>query len=71
MDSASGFCYQVGIGIAGLVAPVITYFATTRHMGFAMPMLIAGVFGCVSFIIAVYLGPETKGKVLTAELEVA
>ncbi len=69
--TASGFCYQVGIGIAGLVAPVITYFATTRHMGFAMPMLIAGVFGCVSFIIAVYLGPETKGKVLTAELEVA
>ena len=68
--TASGFCYQVGIGIAGLVAPLITYIATTGHAGFAVPMLIAGVLGCVSFIFAVYFGPETKGKVLSAELEV-
>jgi SHS family lactate transporter-like MFS transporter len=69
--TASGFCYQAGIGIGGLVAPLIAYFATARHMGFAVPMLIAGVLGCVSFIAAVYLGPETKGKILAAELEVA
>jgi SHS family lactate transporter-like MFS transporter len=68
--TASGFCYQAGIAIAGLVAPVITYCATTRHTGFAVPMLIAGVIGCASFIVAVYLGPETKGKILAADLEV-
>ena len=69
--TASGFCYQAGIAVGGLVAPLIAHFATTGHMGFAVPMLIAGVLGCVSFIAAVYLGPETKGKVLAAELEVA
>jgi hypothetical protein len=48
--------------------PLITYFATTRHMGFAVPILIAGIVGSASFIGAIYLGPETKGKVLHAAL---
>lgn len=69
--TASGFCYQAGIGVGGLIVPIIAYFATSRHTGFAIPMLIAGVLGCVSFIGAVYFGPETKGKILAAELEVA
>ncbi len=69
--TASGFCYQAGIGVGGLVVPLIAYFAVSHHTGFAVPMLIAGVSGCVSFIAAVFLGPETRGKVLLAELEVA
>ncbi len=69
--TASGFCYQFGAGVGGLIAPVIAYFAVAYHIGFAIPMLIAGILGGASFIGAVYLGPETKGKVLVAELEVA
>jgi SHS family lactate transporter-like MFS transporter len=39
-------------------------------MGFAMPMLI-GTAECLAVVVlAVFLGPETKGKVLTADIEV-
>lgn len=69
--TASGFCYQAGIGVGGMVAPLIAYIAISHHVGFAIPMLVAGVLGCVSFIFAVYLGPETKGTILAAELKVA
>ncbi len=69
--TASGFCYQTSIGIGGMSVPVITWFATSQHLGFAIPMMVAGVLACVSFIGAVYLGPETKGADLVAELTVA
>ena len=39
-------------------------------MGFAKPMLYATIGTTIIYIVAVYLGPETKGKVMTAELEV-
>ena len=39
-------------------------------MGFAMPMMISTMFFLVLVVIAVLLGPETKGKHLTADLEV-
>ncbi len=68
--TASGFCYQIGAVFGGFAPPVIAYFATTFHFGFAVPMLIGTVLGCASWIAAVYLGPETKGKVLAADLEV-
>ena len=54
----------------GLVAPVLTYFAIEMNMGFAMPMLISTSVFLVLVAIAVLLGPETKGKHLTADLEV-
>jgi hypothetical protein len=34
-------------------------------------MLIGTVAGCASFILAVFYGPETKGKVLDAKLVLA
>ena len=52
------------------MAPVLTYFAVERQMGFAMPMLIGTVGGLVSFVITLYLSPETKGKVLLPDLEI-
>ena len=39
-------------------------------MGFVKPMMYASIGSMIVYIIAVYLGPETKGKILTAELEV-
>lgn len=39
-------------------------------MGFAAPMMWSTIIFLLIVIFAVYLGPETKGKILTAELEV-
>jgi MFS transporter, SHS family, lactate transporter len=61
----------VGTAAGGFVPPVLTYFAIERHMGFAVPMLIGTVGGLVSFVITLFLSPETKGKVLLADLELA
>jgi SHS family lactate transporter-like MFS transporter len=67
-STASGFCYHTAVIPAGLVPPVISYFAVEQQMGFAVPMLIATFLGAASVIFAVLMGPETKGKVLVAEL---
>jgi SHS family lactate transporter-like MFS transporter len=39
-------------------------------MGFAEPMMYGAVITTIIYIISVYLGPETKGMVMTADLEV-
>ncbi len=69
--TAAGFCYHQGAIFGGLTAPVIAFFAANWHLGFAIPMAIGTLGGLVSFIIALLLGPETRGKHLTAELGVA
>jgi SHS family lactate transporter-like MFS transporter len=68
--TASGFVYHQGAIWGGLVAPVLTYLAVDMKMGFALPMMISTMVFLVIVVIAVLLGPETKGKVLTADLEV-
>jgi MFS transporter, SHS family, lactate transporter len=68
--TASGFVYHQGAIWGGLIAPVLTYMAVQMNMGFAMPMMISTIFFLVIVVIAVLLGPETKGKRLTADLEV-
>jgi SHS family lactate transporter-like MFS transporter len=68
--TASGFVYHQGAIWGGLIAPVLTYMAVQMGMGFAMPMMISTIFFLAIVIIAVLLGPETKGKKLTADLEV-
>ena len=68
--TASGFVYHQGAIWGGLVAPVLTYFAVQMNMGFAMPMMISTTLFLVIVIIAVLLGPETKGKHLVADLEI-
>ena len=68
--SAAGFVYHQGAIWGGFVAPVIVYFAVDQKMGFAQPMMIGTVGWLVILIMAVFLGPETKGKVLSADIEV-
>ena len=68
--SASGFVYHQGAIWGGFVAPVLTYFAVDKGMGFAVPMMWATIISLLFLVVGVYLGPETKGKVLVADLEV-
>jgi SHS family lactate transporter-like MFS transporter len=68
--TASAFCYHLGAVVAGFLTPILTWFAVNQGMGFAMPMLFATSGALVSFVLAVLVGPETKGKVLVADLEI-
>jgi SHS family lactate transporter-like MFS transporter len=67
--TASGFVYHQGAIWGGLVAPVLSYFAIEMEMGFALPMMVSTTLFLVLVAITVALGPETKGKRLTASLE--
>jgi len=68
--TAAGFVYHQGAIWGGFVAPIIAYFAVDQQMGFAMPMLI-GTASCLAILIlAVFLGPETKGMELSPDIEV-
>ena len=51
------------------MAPVLSYFAVEMKMGFALPMMISTMVFLVLVVVFVLMGPETKGKVLTADLE--
>jgi SHS family lactate transporter-like MFS transporter len=44
--------------------------AVQMNMGFALPMMVSTMLFLVIVIIAVLLGPETKGKRLTSDIEV-
>jgi MFS transporter, SHS family, lactate transporter len=68
--TATGFIYHQGAIWGGLIAPVLTYMAVQMNMGFAMPMMISTMLFLVIVVISVLLGPETKGKRLTPDLEV-
>ncbi len=69
--TASGFCYHQGAIWGGLVAPVLAYVATAYNLGYAIPMFVGTSVAAISFVLAILVGPETKGKVLVAELQVA
>jgi len=69
--TAGGFVYHQGAILGGLVGPVLAYLATSWQIGFAIPMLIGTTLGSLSLILSILLSPETKGKVLQAELSVA
>jgi MFS transporter, SHS family, lactate transporter len=69
--TASAFCYHLGTIFGGIVPPLITYFAVDHNMGFSIPMLVGCVVGGASWCIALYFGPETRGKEMSAELVLA
>ena len=69
--TAGGFVYHQGAIFGGLVGPVLADLATSWNTGFAIPMLIGTSVGCVSLIMAILFSPETWGKVLVADLQVA
>jgi SHS family lactate transporter-like MFS transporter len=68
--TAAGFVYHQGAIWGGFVAPVLAYYAVDMKMGFAVPMMIGTTGSLIILIIAVFLGPETRGKHLTADIEV-
>src|SRR5579863_1761724 len=65
--TASAFTYHTGAIAGGLVAPVLTYFAVTYQMGFAIPMLIGTTVGLVSVLVSLMLSPETKGHIYSSD----
>jgi SHS family lactate transporter-like MFS transporter len=69
--TAAAFCYHLGTILGGIVPPVVTYFALNYHLGFSIPMLIGCVIGGGSWCLALFLGPETKGKEMVADLVLA
>jgi MFS transporter, SHS family, lactate transporter len=69
--TATAFCYHQGAIWGGLVPPLLTYFATSYDIGFTIPMLIGACVGAASWTLALVFGPETKGKVMVADLVVA
>lgn len=68
--TASGFVYHQGAIFGGLIAPVLSYFAIEMNLGFALPMMISTTLFLVLVVVFVLMGPETKGKHLTADVEV-
>jgi hypothetical protein len=50
---------------------VLAILAAGQPLGFAVPMLIATSGAALVFIVALLIGPETKGKVLVPELTLA
>ena len=68
--TAAGFVYHRGAIWGGFVVPVLAWYAVDQKMGFAIPMMVGTAGSLVVLVIAVFLGPETKGKVLTADIEV-
>jgi MFS transporter, SHS family, lactate transporter len=69
--TAGGFCYHQGAIFGGLTAPILTYLAINLHLGFAIPMLIGTVAGAASFIAALLLSPETRGRELVPDVVLA
>jgi hypothetical protein len=53
---------------AGFTGPVLTYFAVSQPLGFAVPMLLATTGAAIMFIITLLFSPETKGKELVAQI---
>jgi MFS transporter, SHS family, lactate transporter len=69
--TATAFCYHQGAIFGGLMPPIITFVATHYNLGFAIPMLVGALIGALSWVFGSALGPETKGKLMVAELSVA
>ena len=69
--TASAFCYHQGAIFGGFVPLVLTFFAEYFHLGLVIPMLVGTVAAAVSVVVALLISPETKGKILEAELSVA
>jgi SHS family lactate transporter-like MFS transporter len=68
--TATAFCYHQGAIWGGFWTPVLAYFATSWHLGLAIPMMVGTAVGTTSFIVALLVSPETKGTEMVADLVV-
>jgi SHS family lactate transporter-like MFS transporter len=69
--TASGFCYHQGAIFGGLVGPVLAYFATSWHLGFAIPMLVGTTVSAACLVVAMFFSPETRGTELVSDIVLA
>src|SRR5215469_1258900 len=69
--TAVAFCFHQGAIWGGLISPLLVWYATTHQITLSGPILVTTVVGLTIFLIAVLLSPETKGKILVADLTVA
>ena len=69
--TAVAFCFHQGAIWDGLISSLLVLYATTNHISLSGPILVTTVVGLAIFLVAVLLSPETKGKVLIADLTVA
>jgi SHS family lactate transporter-like MFS transporter len=69
--TAVAFCFHQGAIWGGLISPLLILYATTYGITLSGPILFTTVVGLAIFLTAVLLSPETKGKVLVADLTVA
>src|SRR6266550_2562714 len=69
--TAVAFCFHQGAIWGGLISPLLILYANTHQIGLSGPILVTTVVGLAIFLVAVLLSPETKGKVLVADLTVA
>ena len=65
----AGADYHQGAIFGGLVAPVLLYFATEWHMGFAIPMMIGTTVAAGSVFAAMCFSPKTKGTQLVSDIQ--
>ena len=63
--------YSLSALAGGLASPLLVWYATTNQITLSGPILVVTVVGLAIFLVAVLLSPETKGKVLIADLSVA
>jgi MFS transporter, SHS family, lactate transporter len=68
--TAAGFCYHQGAIWGGLCGPILGAWAASAG-GFAIPMLLTTFGALAIFVVSLLMGPETKGKVLLSDLELA
>jgi MFS transporter, SHS family, lactate transporter len=68
--TAAGFCYHQGAIWGGLCGPILGAWALSVG-GFALPMLITTFGALVIFVIALLMGPETKGQVMVSDIQLA
>jgi MFS family permease len=58
--TGTAFCYHQGAIWGGFCAPVLAYFATTWHLGLAIPMMVGTTVGAASFIFALLVSPDVE-----------
>ncbi|MFL5285063.1 MAG: hypothetical protein ACJ8AW_29840 [Rhodopila sp.] len=67
--TATGFCYHQGAIFGGLVGPVLSYFATSWQLGFAIPMMIGTTVAAGSVFVSMLFSPETKGTEIVSNIQ--
>jgi MFS transporter, SHS family, lactate transporter len=71
LTKKSSILFHQGAIWGGLISPLLLLYASTQNVALSGPILVTTVVGLAIFLVAVLLSPETKGKVLVADLTVA